>query len=232
MDLIFTALFSLLSIVILFLLTKLTGNRQISEMTMFDYIVGITIGSIAAELATDLENFTRPLLAMIIYGVLSFSISVLCSKNINARRYLFGKSRILFKNGVLFRDNFKKARLDLNEFLMQCRTAGYFDLDELQYVIFEPSGKLSFFPKAANKPLTATDMKIVPEPNEMTASVIIDGDVLEKNLKAFGRDERWLTEQLKLNGVKLDEVFLGTLSADGTPYFYKSGSISKNDIYE
>lgn len=232
MDLLYVALFSVTSLIVLFLLTKLTGNRQISEMTMFDHITSITIGSIAAEMATNLENFERPLLAMVIYGVVSFLISVLCSKSIVTRRYLFGRSRILYKNGTLFRENFKKSRIDINEFLMQCRTAGYFDLDELDCVVFEPSGKMSFLPKAQTKPLTAEDMKIVPKPNVLTAAIIIDGNIMHKNLAAFGRDENWLKNEMKTQGVSLTAVFLGTLTEDGTANFYTTKSISKNDIYE
>ena len=113
---------SLGSLVILFLLTKLMGNREISQLTMFDYIVGITIGSIAAEMSTSLENnFVEPVVAMLIYGIVSFSISFFTCKSLNLRRFFTGKAKILLDNGKLYRKNFKSARLDINEFLMECR---------------------------------------------------------------------------------------------------------------
>ena len=113
---------SLGSLVILFLLTKLMGNREISQLTMFDYIVGITIGSIAAEMSTSLENnFVEPVVAMLIYGVVSFSISFFTCKSLNMRRFFTGKAKILLDNGKLYRKNFKSAKLDINEFLMECR---------------------------------------------------------------------------------------------------------------
>ena len=110
------------SLVILFILTKLMGNREMSQLTMFDYIIGITIGSIAAEMATSLENdFMEPVVAMIVYGLITISISYITSKSLKLRRFFTGKSKILLDNGKLYRKNFKSSKIDLNDFLMECR---------------------------------------------------------------------------------------------------------------
>ena len=122
---------SVASIVALFLLAKLMGNKQISQLSMFDYIVGITIGSIAAEMATDLESPLRSLLAMVVYGLLAFFISVLTSKSLRARRVITGRPILLMSDGKIYRDNLKRARLDLTEFLALCRVSGYFDLSAI-----------------------------------------------------------------------------------------------------
>ena len=122
-----TGLTTLLSIVVIFLLAKLMGTKQVSQMTMFDYVVGITIGSIAAELATELEYPAKPLTALILYGVIAVLISVLTNKSIRVRTMVTGKPLILLENGVIYRENLKKARLDLNEFLTYCRIGGWFD---------------------------------------------------------------------------------------------------------
>ena len=126
------ALASVLSLAVMFLLTKLMGNKQVSQMTLFDYIVGITIGSIAAELATELENPERPLLAMLLWGLAAWGISILGNKSLRARAFLSGKPLVLLDQGVIDRKNLKRARLDLNEFLTYCRIAGYFDLNEIR----------------------------------------------------------------------------------------------------
>ena len=133
---------SIVSIVVLFLLTKLVGNKQLSELNMFDYIVSITIGSIAAEMSTELENPEQPLVAMVVYGVISFIVSICCSKSLTVRRLIFGHSVVLMQNGKLYRENFKKCRLDLNEFLMQCRLDGYYDLSAIDTAVMEASGKI------------------------------------------------------------------------------------------
>lgn len=115
------------SVIFLFILTKLMGNKEMSQLSMFDYIIGITIGSIAAEMSTALENdFMQPVIAMSVYAIVSIVISVLSYKFIKVRRIISGNSLILLDNGELYRDNLKKAKLDLNEFLMQCRTARLF----------------------------------------------------------------------------------------------------------
>ena len=142
-----TALSSLLSIAVLFLLAKLMGTKQVSQMTMFDYVVGITIGSIAAELATELEEPLRPLTALIVYGVTAFVISILTNKFLKVRSIVTGKPLVLLENGVIYRENLKKARLDLNEFLTYCRIGGWFDLNQLQTAVLEHNGVVSFLPK-------------------------------------------------------------------------------------
>ena len=153
MEILHTIIVSAGSIIALFILTKLMGYRQMSQLSMFDYINGITIGSIAAEMATSLENdFMQPLLAMIIYAGTAILLSRLSEISVPLRRIIVGKPALLMNKGKLYEKNMKKARLDLGEFLTQCRIAGYFDLSELQSVIMEPNGHMSFLPKADNRP--------------------------------------------------------------------------------
>lgn len=122
MDLLKIVALSLGSVIFLFILTKLMGNKEMSQLSMFDYIIGITIGSIAAEMATALESdFMQPLVAMAVYAVVAIIISILSYKSLKFRRISSGDCLILLDNGEIYRDNFKKAKLDLNEFLMQCR---------------------------------------------------------------------------------------------------------------
>ena len=107
-----TALTSIVSIVVLFLLTKMMGTKQVSQMTMFDYAVGITIGSVAAELATELERPVEPLTALVIYGLAALGISLLTNRSVKARALVTGKPLVLLENGVIYRENLKKARLE------------------------------------------------------------------------------------------------------------------------
>lgn len=201
---------SLGSIVTLFVLSKLMGNKEMSQLSMFDYIIGITIGSIASELSTSLEsNFLQPLTAMIVYAIVSIVISIISNKSLKFRRFLLGNSLILLDNGELYRRNFKKAKLDLNEFLMQCRTNGYFNLSDLQTVILETNGKLSFLPKTEARPTTPADLNLTPNQERITINLILDGQLLYHNLTYVNHDELWLQKQLssqKINSIQ--EVFL------------------------
>ncbi len=191
------------SVIVLFLLTKLMGYRQMSQMSLFDYINGITIGSIAAEMATDLENYHLPLAAV--------CLSWISQKSMSARRFLNGKPLILLHHDTLYEENLKKAKIDLNEFLEQCRVSGYFDIAQLQTVILEGNGKLSFLPKAEERPATPADLNLTPDAEDMTAALVLDGHIMEKNLRHSGKDKKWLTAHLSNLGYPdTKEVLLAT----------------------
>lgn len=170
---------TLLSFIVLFILTKMIGYRQISQLSLFDYINGITIGSIAAEMATELEsNPVFPLTAMVLYGIFTIIVSRLTAKSIKARRFITGEPMILLNNGLIYKKNLVKARMNLNEFLEECRISGYFSVSDLQTAILESNGKISFIPKADKKPLTPEDMNLSPEQEYLNANVILDGHIM------------------------------------------------------
>lgn len=195
-----TCLTGMLSIVLLFLLTKLMGSKQVSQMTMFDYVVGISIGSIAAELATELEQPVKPMTALILYGVAAFAISVFTSKSLKARSLLTGKPLVLMDNGIIFRKNLKKARLDLNEFLTYCRMSGYFDLTQIQTAVLEHNGSISFLPKEVNRPATPQDLKLQPKQSKMPVPFVLDGKLLTDNIRKAGKEDTWVRRMLNKQG--------------------------------
>lgn len=213
---------SLVSILVLFLLCKLIGQRQISQMSLFDYINGICIGSIAAEFATNLEEWYRPLTAMVIYGLAAALINLLTCKNLALRKFFNGKPLVLFEDGKLYKGNLYRAKLDINEFLTQCRVAGYFDLSQLGAVVLETNGQLSFLPLAAERPLTPADMQLRPQEETLQINLILDGKILQENLKASGRSEEWLKEQLHSQGIgQVREVFLASCDRQGNFTAYR-----------
>lgn len=194
------------SIVVLFLLTKLMGSKQLSQLTFFDYVIGITIGSIAAEMSTSLDGgFHKPLTAMITYGVIASCLSVLTNKSLKLRRFFDGRSMILYEDGKLFRKNLKKAKLNTNEFLAECRILGYYNLADIQTAILEPNGKISVLPKSISRPPTNREMNITPEEEKPPVTVILDGKVLFKNLKFTGNNEIWLKKELQKQGIKSEK---------------------------
>ena len=193
---------ALLSIVVLFILAKLMGTKQVSQMTMFDYAVGITIGSVAAELATELEEPAKPLTALIIYGVVAVLISILTNKSVKARAVVTGKPLVLLENGVIYRENLKKARLDLNEFLTYCRIGGWFDLTQLQSAVLEHNGVVSFLPKETDRPATPTDLDLNPKQSKVQTPFVMDGKLLEDNIRQAGKEEAWVRRSLLRQGYK------------------------------
>lgn len=235
MDLLKIVWLSLGSLLALFILAKIMGNKEMSQLSMFDYIIGITIGSIAAEMSTALENdFLQPLLAMIIYALASVVISFVSYKSLKVNRFLTGPSLILLDNSEIYRNNFKKAKLDITEFLMQCRTSGYFNLSDIQTAILEPNGKISFLPKADKRPATPSDMNISVPVDRVVVNVVLDGIVLKENLYNTGNDELWLEKQLVSQGIQnVDDIYLATCDCNNNLSVYlKKDLENKHDFFD
>lgn len=211
------AITSVVSAAVLFLITKLIGYRQISEMSAYDYINSITIGSIAAEMAVSSgKEFLIPLEAMIIFGLIAFLLSLLTDKSIHIRRFVEGNPIVLMEKGKIYNESLKKSHIDINEFLVGCRNSGYFDISKLDTVILETNGKMSFIPKEVYRPLTPIDENLNPTQEKLSLTVICDGKIIEENLKILGYDESFLLKQIASRGFKdTDNVFLASLDETG-----------------
>ncbi len=206
---------SLLSVAVLFLMAKIMGHKQIAQLDLFDYIAGITIGSIGAELATELEEPLKPLIALLIYGGVTFGFSMLTSKFPRMRKYINGSPTVILNAGKLYRKNMRKAKLELSEFMVMCREEGFFNLDDIQTAIFEYNGRLTILPVSSKRPTTPTDIGLSPQQETINAEVIMDGRILGENLKRMGLDANWLQKKLEEQGFhSAKEVFLGLCSTD------------------
>lgn len=180
-------------------------------IALFDYVIGITAGSIAAEMATELDTPENSLVAMVVYAVAAVCISLWTNKSLGARRIITGKPLILMDGGVIYRENLKKAKMDLGDFLMYCRIGGYFDLGQIQTALLEHNGAVTFLPVEMQRPATPADLSMQPGQTLPQTSVIQDGVIL---LQRIGKDESWLERQLEKQGYKeAGEVFLAM--ADG-----------------
>lgn len=210
MEFIKVILTSLLSAVSLFVIAKITGHKQMAQLDFFDYITGITIGSIAAELATELEAPWKPLIAMTIYGLVALGLTILAHKFPKTRKYVNGTPTIVMDNGKLYRNNMKKAKLELSEFMVLCRQEGYFNINDIETAVFEYNGRITILPKSEKRPLTPEDMNITPKKAEICTEIIMDGRILHENLKRLGLDLTWLDKQLKKQKYSnAKEIYLG-----------------------
>ena len=199
----------------LFLIAKLIGHKQIAQLDFFDYITGITVGSIAAEMATEPEEPWKPLVAMLLYGGVTVLLSILSNRLPRARKYLNGTPTILMDRGKLYRENLKKAKLDLSEFMVMCRQQGYFDLTSIQTAVFEYNGKLTILPVSSQRPATPNDLNLSPKQEQLFTELIMDGRILEDNLKRMGLNLTWLEKQLKERRIhSAKDVFLAVCDPD------------------
>lgn len=221
--------------VIIFFLTKLLGKKQISQLSFFDYIVGITIGSTVADIALDIEkNFLGGVVSLLIFVIIDYFISIITMKNIKARRFLIGVPTVLVEKGKIIESGLKKCKLDVNELLAEARVKGYFDIDEIDYALMEINGAISFLPKEKEKPVTKKDMKIRLDKRGLTVNAIIDGEYMPNNMKAVGKDKEWLYHELKVQGYDtLDDILLATVDTNFKVNVYrKDVKPDKNTVLE
>lgn len=197
------------SFAVLFIVAKLIGHKQVAQFDFFDYITGITIGSIAAEMATELEQPWKPVIAMVIYGAVTLLMSIAANKFPRSRKYLNGTPTILMDRGKLYRENLKKAKLDLSEFMIMCRQQGYFDLGSIETAVYEYNGTLSILPVTRQRPATPQDMNLNPDQELLFTELIMDGRIMEDNLNRMGLSLAWLEEQLRRRKIRsAKDVFL------------------------
>lgn len=223
---------SLISIILLQMLAKIAGPKQISQLTFYDYIVGITIGSIAAVLAIDDQiEWYLCAIAMIIYITISIFFSWLTTKNIKAREVLTGTPHILIFHGKIIEENLKKVHFDINDLLTQCRVAGYFDVSKIEFAIMETTGDVSFLLKSEENPLTIKDMNKQVEQEELMANVIIDGKIMENNLKAIGKDKFWLVNKVNEQEEDIKDIILGIANLNNDLYLYKKNEKMNQEHY-
>lgn len=212
---------ALLSLVTLFLITKLLGKKQVSQLSVFDYVIGISIGNFAAEMTINIESqYMNGIVAVVVFGVVAYLISIWTMKSIVIRRFFMGVPTLLIQNGKLIEKNLKKVKFDMNDLLEECRSNGYFDISEIKYAIMEANGTLSILPKDEYRTLTARDMNLKVEKQGLCANIIIDGKIMYNNLKQIHKTEKWLLKELKIRGQELGDILLGTVDINDKLVLY------------
>ena len=235
MELINVTFRALSSLVALFLVTKMLGKKQVSQLSLFDYVIGISIGNFAAEMTINLEsNEIYGIWAVILFGLVAYIIGILTMKSMRIRRFFMSKPTVLMDKGEIIYKNLKRVNMDLNDMLEQVRSAGYFDLYEVESAVMEANGNLSILPKSDYKPVTLKDLNIKKENSSLCANLLIDGKVMKKNLINMNKDEKWLEQVLNAKGYNdLSKILLITLNDKGQMHIYKKDkNLESEDILE
>lgn len=232
-DLLNVTMRAILSLVTLFLVTKMLGKKQVSQLSLFDYVIGISIGNFAAEMTINLDSdILHGTIAVIIFGLIAYIISIGTMKSIFLRRFFSGIPTVIIEDGKFLKEGLKKVKFDINDFLEQAREQGYFDISEIAYAVMESSGKISIMPKSEYNTVINKDMKIKKEKASMPANVIIDGNLMEENLKKYGKTRKWLEQQLK-NKHKTDkDIFLATLDKNDNLVLFEQTNHKATDVLE
>ncbi|MFT9849687.1 DUF421 domain-containing protein [Aneurinibacillus sp. REN35] len=219
MDVVNIALRAFFALVTLFIITRLSGKKQLAQLTFFEYIVGITIGDITAFIATDLENnLLHGYTSLIVFAAIPFLIDYLSLKSKFVRDLFEGKGTILIKEGKVLEDNMKKEHISTDELLEQLRLKGAFKVADVEFAMLETNGQVSVLPKRQAQPATIKDLQLNLPNEEEPETVIMDGNILLDSLRASGHTEQWLHTELEKSGVTLDNVFIGQIDSQGQLY--------------
>lgn len=226
---------AILSLVTLFLVTKMLGKKQVSQLSLFDYVIGISIGNFAAEMTINLEtNYWNGIFAVVLFGVIAYLISYLSMKSIVLRRFFMGVPTIMIQHGKLLEKNMRKVKFDINDLIEECRSAGYFNLEDIEYAVLEVDGMLSILPKVGKRPVTVGDMQLKVPKEGLCANVIIDGKIMKHNLDNINKNQEWLIKQLKVMGyTDIRQILLATVDIHEKVVVYeKNTSILDYNVFE
>ncbi|MCH5317746.1 MAG: DUF421 domain-containing protein [Eubacterium sp.] len=216
MEFLSIVILSTVSFFVLFILSKIMGYRAISELSFFDYVVGITIGNVAAEMATNIDmEWWKGVTVMVIYALFDVLFSILSQKSFYARQFISGTPIVLIYKGKIIKKNMKKARIEINELLSSARVAGYFNIADIEYAIMETKGSISFMPVPLKRPLNPKDFNFAPESEGLTVNVIIDGKIIDDDLKDAGITRKDLIRRVKQQNKDVKNIFLGTIDSNG-----------------
>ncbi|WP_110933043.1 DUF421 domain-containing protein [Paenibacillus bouchesdurhonensis] len=210
---------TLVSVVVLFFLTRMLGKRQVSQLSLFEYITGITIGSITAYISLDVDtDWYLGIVSLVVWVLVSYGIEVLQLKSKRSRNWIDSKATILIKDGKIMEDNLKKEKLTNEELLEQLRKKSVFKAAEVEFAVIEPSGEVNVLLKSEYQPITPSHLgiKVAPEPESQ--AVILDGRVMDEPLSTLGLNRAWLDTELEKLGVSIDNVFLGQVDGYGQLY--------------
>lgn len=207
-DILKLLIFSFVAVAFLFIISKLMGKKQIAQLEFIDYVMGISIGSISAEMATDTGDtpFYYYLIGMTVFFLFDMFVSFLGRKGPAMKHFFKGFPEMIIYNGEIQYKALKKSKLDINEVLSMCREKGYFDLNDVSFAVFETSGTLSIMPKGNVRPTVIEDIRGEYNESSLPYYLVVDGHISYSTLNELGKDVGWLFEKGKINKKTLKKV--------------------------
>lgn len=210
--------------IVLLTLARMLGKKQMSHLTFFNYVTGITIGSIAANIISiGNKSFINQLIDLIWWCILTSLTGYINLKSGNIRRIIDGQPTIIIKKGKLMKNSLSSTHLNMDDLSMLLRKQNIFSITEVEYAILEPDGNLSVLKKQPHQQITKADMKIPTSTTKYIPSeIIVDGKIISHNLKELNLSEDWLKKQLKQQNItSIDNVFYAEIQSDGTLFIDK-----------
>lgn len=210
---------SLIVYVLLLLLTRIIGKKLLSQMTFFDFVIAITIGTIGGGFVVNQFKGYTILLSPVILTLAVVTTGYLTLKSVPARKLVEGEPLVLIQNGKIYEKNLKKLRYNIDDLMMQLRNKNVFDLGEVEFAILESNGQLSVLKKSQNLPVTPKDLGISTQYKGISSEIIRDGQIVEQNLRQNNLSHEWLYNELSSRNIKrIEDVFYASLSTNGNLY--------------
>ena len=205
--------------ILLIILSRLIGKKLLGQLTFFDFVTGITLGTIGGAFVTTEVKGNYVLISAIVIALLVLLTGIITLKSVTARKLIEWEPVILVQNGKILEKNMIKLRYNQDDLLMQLREKDIFDMNEVDYAILEPHGKLSVLKKSENLNVTLKDLNINSIKKGISTELIRDGRIQEYNLKALNLGHEWLFNELVGKGVtNVKDVFLATITVNGELY--------------
>ncbi|MBM7586555.1 uncharacterized membrane protein YcaP (DUF421 family) [Bacillus pakistanensis] len=200
----------------LFFITKLLGKKQLSKLSFFEYITGVTVGSIAGTLSMDLDlALGEGLMSILIWFSIPFIFSLISLKSTKFRHFVEGIPTVFIENGNIDEKALKREKYTTDELLEQLRKKNIFRVADVEFASLDTNGDLSVLLKKNKQPLIFEDINIAMKKATTPQMVISDGVVDKAALKKVGFNEAWLQSELKKRNIGITDIFLAQLDEDG-----------------
>lgn len=221
----------LFGFIALFILTKILGKRQMSQLSAFDFISALILGELVGNALFD-KKAGIPQIAYVIFiwGSLLYIVEIITQKFKGSRKLLSGKPSIIIYEGEIIYEEMKKNKIDISELQQLLRTKDVFSIKEVEYAILETNGELSVLKKSAYQTPTKQDLQVKQSKPHLATTLISDGEILKDNLAEADITEDWLEAELKkqnFNSVK--EIFYAELIEGQKPFFLPYKKIKHKD---
>ncbi|MGJ9381868.1 DUF421 domain-containing protein [Salipaludibacillus sp. CF4.18] len=210
----------ILGFIVLFILARMMGKKHLTDMTYYEYIVGIAIGSIAAELTFGTQvRVSNFIVGMIVWALLPMIISQIEMRSFGFRKFSEGSPTVLIEKGKVYEKNLKKVSLTIDELMIHLRQKDVFKLSDVESAVMEKNGQVSVMKQSSVQPITSKDMGMPVKPEHQPRIVIMDGNLMQKNLSELGYNQEWLLNELNNQGANsFSEVFLAQVDSKGNVY--------------
>ncbi len=219
---------SIVLYVIILIIMRLMGKREIGQLQPFELAIAILIADLASipmtETGIPLQNGIIPILGLLVMHLI---ISVLNMKSIHAREIICGKPTILIYRGKIIENELRKERVTINELEERLRGNNVSSLGDVEYAILETSGGLTVIQKPNKRTTIPEDFGINPEYEGIPYDLVIDGIVMYENLKKIGKDYNWLKKEVGKFGMSPEQALIVTLDGKNQMFCQKKDCFTK-----